>query len=132
MSVDPHWLAFEKMIESKEVFDFYGHDNCAFKLGEAIFEAIEDPDDGYRSYLDTIKLKSSKGLIFFGQPIAQVQVTEFKSKSDLEKYAYEEFVGYALRDITDGHIWLKIGTDYRDDYYPCFVFSYQPKKPKQD
>jgi len=39
----------------------------------------------------------------------------------------EFFEGYEFRDIEDGHMWLKIGTDYADEYYPCFVFRYTPK-----
>lgn len=25
-----------------------------------------------------------------------------------------------------GQVWLRLGTDYSDDYYPCFVFEYNP------
>jgi hypothetical protein len=39
-----------------KVFDFYGVcDNC-FKINNFVFEAVEDPSDGYRSYLESIQL----------------------------------------------------------------------------
>lgn len=100
------------------VCKFYGVDNLTFKLDYDIYEAIEDPDDGYRSLLRCVRLKNSDELIFFRKSIAQVSVLTSDE---------EFFEGYEFRDIEDGHMWLKIGTDYADEYYPCFVFRYTPK-----
>jgi hypothetical protein len=63
---------FDRLIDQE--FDFYGVDNYQFKLGDAIWEAIEDPSDGYRSMLDTVERKDTAGSIFFGQPVARVRV----------------------------------------------------------
>jgi len=38
--------------------------------------------------------------------------------------------GYCLVD-EDNHVWLVIGTDESDDWYPFFVCDYHPKEPKQ-
>lgn len=43
-----------------KTFKFYGVDGYCFKLGKTVWEAIENPDDGYRSYLDSIVQKYSR------------------------------------------------------------------------
>ena len=99
-------------------FGFYGVDNNCFKLDRKVYEAIEDESDGYRSYLDSIEVVDKDG-IFFDKPLAFVEV----------KYSeWGYFEGYWLEDVEDGHVWLRVGTDNADDYYPMFVFDYQPKR----
>lgn len=102
------------------IFVFYGVCGNEFKLGDTIWEAVEDPDDGYRSYLDCIKKRESDG-IFFRHPLATVKVIEKKA------YENQDFEGWAFVDIFDNHEWLVVGTEDYNDYYPCFVFYYQPK-----
>ena len=103
------------------VYDFYGVDNNTFCIGIAgqrcAFEALEDESDGYRSYLDNVVV-SMKDHIFFQTPIAKVH---------LEAHTQNAFEGWALLDVDDGHVWLLVGTDNTDDYYPSFTFTYQPK-----
>lgn len=105
-------------------YEFYGVDNNAFCIGingkRVAFEAMEDEQDGYRSNLGNIVV-SLEGKVFFAKPIAQVMLEEDKSVD-----------GWRLRDVADGHVWLEIGTDYADDYYPTFVFRYEPKALKLD
>lgn len=102
------------------VWPFYGVDGNTFKLGDAVFEAVEDPSDGYRSMMDRVDAVIGEGSIFFGSSIALVRV---------ERIDERDFVGYQLVDAHDGHVWLKLGTDEYDDYYPCFTFRYEPKGP---
>jgi hypothetical protein len=103
-------------------FKFYGVDNCCMKLGNQVFEAVEDESDGYRSYLGSIEVidLKSTNLIFPRYSFANVRVEEDWG---------DVFQGYILRDVLDGHEWLRFGTDYCDDYYPVFRFQYQAKKP---
>lgn len=122
------------------VYDFYGVDNNIFCIGidgkVCAFEALEDESDGYRSYLDSV-IVSMKDHIFFHVPVAQVRLEErqyshlYEHKlSDRDLPTYEiMFEGWHLIDITDGHIWLVVGTDNSDDYYPSFIFNYRPKPP---
>jgi hypothetical protein len=98
---------------------FYGVDGNAFKLDGQVFEALEDESDGYRSYLDSVELKDPSGLIFFGAALANVTVRSVSETS---------FEGYEIVDVDDGHVWVRLGTDNNDDYYPYFVFSYNPKE----
>ena len=105
--------------EAGLVADFYGVDCKSFKLNNCVFEAIEDDEDGYRSCMTDILVKDdTKGLIFFETPLARVCVDEVTN---------EHFEGYELADIKDGYVWLRLGTDDIDDYYPLFVFFYQHK-----
>lgn len=108
---------FETKVNS--VCKFYGVDNLTFKLDHSIYEVVEYPVDGYRSYLDTVRVKNSDELIFFRRSLAEVKVGICEENN---------LKGYILRDVADDHVWLTFGTDYSDDYYPCFVFRYIPKK----
>lgn len=98
-----------------KTFKFYGIHDTAFKLGRYIFEAVEDPDDGYRSYMQCINVVKDEQLVFLGKSFARVCV---------EEYEQECFDGYRLVDVDTGHVWLRFGTDHSDNYYPFFVFSY--------
>lgn len=102
--------------------DFYGVDCNCFCVqtegGERVaFEALEDESDGYRSYLGELKVIPFEGKIFFEQPIAKVIVQEAA-----------DIAGFRLVDATTEHPWLRVGTDSYDDYYPCFVFDYDPPR----
>jgi len=110
-------MSFDEVI-GKE-FSFYGVDNEAFKLGKLVFEAVEDENDGYRSCLGSVEVKDPSGLIFFKRSLARVKVVATE---------VGDFDGYHLVDVADGHVWLRFGTDHCDDYYPCFIFDYSPKK----
>jgi hypothetical protein len=108
------------------ILPFYGIDNLRFKLAEQVFEAIEDESDGYRSYLESIKVVRNPEDIFRDQPIALVRVVEAEIDLDEEDGYPFRFRGYNLVDPT-GHIWLQIGTSSTDAYYPSFRFLYNPK-----
>lgn len=99
---------------------FFGVDNNRFKIGDVVYEALEDPDDGYRSYLTSVAVRD--GGIFFPNPVATVTITECSEPEPNN----DSFAGYAIKG-EDGHQWLKFGTDTSDNYYPCFVFRYTPK-----
>ena len=128
-------------------FDFYGVDNESFCLGSngsrMVLEAVENPDDGYRSYFGCFRT-AEVGKIFFGSPIARVVLEEGgmstrtwcgrwdgngdelpPKEEDIIKMR-QNFSGWVLRDVNTGHILLTVGTDHGDDYYPCFTFRYEP------
>ena len=105
--------------------NFYGVDMNEFKLDNTVWAAIENPSDGYRSFLDSIVVTASTGL-FFPHPLARVIVQRYPT--DIAGESREtHFDGYYLIDAADGHIWLIFGTDSYDNYYPCFRFVYTPK-----
>lgn len=106
-----------------DVYAFYGVSCCAFKLNDTVYEAVEDPSDGYRSALNRVNIVDEEtiGLLarygpFFRCPVAFVRVVQT---------THEDM--WLFVDAIDGHVWLKIGTDHSDDAYPVFVFTYCPK-----
>lgn len=114
-------MTFNDLVGKK--LGFYGMDNNFFKLGRAVFEAVEDESDGYRSYMEDISTitdpKKLKSLIFFKKPVDTVKVVRLEGG----------FEGYELV-ADDGHVWAKIGTDNADDWYPWCVIEYYPRETK--
>ena len=110
--------AFRAAVGSE--FDFFGVDNLHYKLDDKVWLAVEDESDGYRSYLGSIEETSHSDLIFPAVPFARVRVKEYDRPSQ---------EGFELVDVADGHVWLRVGTDNTDDYYPSFVFEYSAKMP---
>ena len=116
--------------------DYYGCDEAdnTFKVDDIVFKVLEDPDDGYRSYLGTVDYtrdhRDRPRAIFFSQPVAKVKIVPFviDPETDVSLGSRGEIKGYQLIDSADGHCWLEIGTDYKDDYYPCFIFRHSPKE----
>ena len=113
---------FDKM--AGKWHDFYGVDNNRFKIGNRIFEAIENEEDGYRSCLGSVERKDGEG-IFFPHPVARVKIEAFNDP----EMDYDGIQGYRLVDKSH-HTWLIFGTGNYNDYYPYFVFRYSPKEKK--
>lgn len=108
---------FQAMVGTEQ--PFYGVDANRFKLGDHVFEAVEDPSDGYRSYLGSIDyVDPADRPIFFPDPLDIVTVKAREGNPDED--------GFVLV-AADGHIWLTVGTDDADDYYPIFTFEYVPR-----
>lgn len=120
-------MDFHDMSKGTDLIDFYGVDGYAFKLGDQVFEAVEDPSDGYRSYLGSIELAKTDGLIFFDQPLDMVTVRAVRTD---DHGRHTGFDGYEMISVADGHVWLRIGTEDWDDYYPLFIFEYHPRSNK--
>lgn len=114
-------ILFESLVGFE--YDFYGIDDTSFSIGlegkRCAFQVLEDPSDGYRSYLDSVQVCMNKK-IFFPTPLGRILIEKIDSYS---------LSGYRLRDLSNGHIWLAFGTDNRDDYYPIFVFLYRAMSP---
>lgn len=104
----------------------HGADNNHVMLNGEIWECVEDEDDGYRSALKEINHVNEQGkLIFHRRPFAYVKVVEMID-AKIGEYNHN-FNGYQLVDVEDQHVWLVMGTDNTDDYYPSFVFTWTPK-----
>ena len=118
-------MKFTDLYNLDKPLSFYGVHSHKFKLGDVVFEAIEDPDDGYRSYLESVVLSKPTG-IFSKQPLTQVYV--FPSNYDGDDY--DEGNSFDLIDANTGHVWLSCYTEHTDDYYPMFCFNYTPDENK--
>jgi hypothetical protein len=112
-------------------YDYYGADTAdnTFKIDNIIFKVLEDPDDGYRSYLGTIDYTDKHSSLFFYESIARVKIETYETISPEPAFGEEKNHGYRLVDTRDSHVWVEFGTHNYDDYYPCFIFRHFPKKP---
>lgn len=109
--------------------DFYGAESQAFKVDGVVFEVLEDPEDGYRSCLGGVLARSEKGYNFYKKPFATVRLEKFEYEPEgKDRYEEDRAHGYRLIDANDGHVWLTFGTKWYNDYYPLFIFDYEPKE----
>ena len=106
--------------------DFYGAESQAFKVDGVVFEVLEDPDDGYRSHMAGVLARSDRDYNFYDKPFARIQIEKISDDVGSQD-TDEKMHGYRLVDVEDGHVWLSFGTEWHDDYYPMFSFSYTPK-----
>lgn len=53
------------------VCKFYGVDWHSFKLDHTTYEVLENPDDGYRSYMQAVIVQPEHELIFFKKKLRQ-------------------------------------------------------------
>lgn len=90
-----------------------------FKLDGVVYVAIEDPSDGYRSYLGELKVDDTD----ITNPFSGVEVIGvYKTGSEGRSCDILDLV-----DTTTKEVVLSVGTDDDDDYYPCFVSHFQPR-----
>lgn len=98
-----------------------GKDDCnliRFVLDGVTWEAMEDPEDGYRSCLGIFE-KS-------GVPVKNVFEPCWLRVEYFEGYlrkTSELLRGY---DLVTGRLVLEVGTDNTNDYYPYFVANFDP------
>jgi len=91
-----------------------------FILDGVAYQAVEDPDDGYRSYCKDIEIVDAATIKNKFEPIEVIcKMTEdgqYQKNDVLEIY-----------DGITGGIILEIGTENTNDYYPYFVFRFTPE-----
>tara|TARA_Y100000310_G_C20519272_1_gene732827 strand:- start:264 stop:641 length:378 start_codon:yes stop_codon:yes gene_type:complete len=114
IAMHKHWSSLVGMSGTYEGAD---SQEFLFKFDGIVWEAIADEMDGYRSCLEYVVYGGDKNLIEYTN-LARVTI---------EKSDCKEFVGYILKDSSDNHVWLEVGTNYTDDWYPYFVFKHNPK-----
>lgn len=92
-----------------------------FIMDGQIYEAIENPDDGYRSSLEGLHIADD------GVTVANVfdPIEVLGVYRDRGKYGGTDDV-LELRRVTDGSILIEIGTADINDYYPGCVMAYNP------
>ena len=112
-------------------FYFYGVFQNQFKIDDLVLEALEDPNDGYRSTLGVIHHthKTNGYKHFHKKPIAYVKVEAVTGNiKGFDDYMYSDFEGFTLVDTTSNQVILAVGTSNITDYYPAFMFIYNPDK----
>ncbi len=93
-----------------------------FILDGITYKAIENPSDGYRSYLDEILITDEKISNTFDP-----QRVIGKMKDDKEDYHTQVNDTIQFFDAVTNKLVLEIGTDNADDYYPYCVMDWHPE-----
>lgn len=92
----------------------------SFTLDGVTYMAVEDPDDGYRSHLEAIRIVDGSKVVNRFPPC---HVIAFRQPDD--DYGKNDVIQF--KDTTTGEVVLEIGTSNVDDYYPCYVGSFHPQ-----
>lgn len=112
--------AVDTFVEKVKIWgdEFEDANGIRFRLDGAVYTAVEDPSDGYRSSLGTLFLGGEVTNVF-----PPVRVTARKKPDG----KHDKNDTLELVDIATGKVVLEVGTDNSDDYYPSFVSSFSPE-----
>lgn len=113
-------------VGSREFADCFGHIEemgyIKFKLDGLTYMAVEDPDDGYRSYLrDLLVVDEECATKLPDIPVA------CRWMEDTPGPWGEENEVLIFADAENGKDVLKVGTGNVGDYYPYCVLEYYPE-----
>ena len=96
--------------------DWLGEVNTVkFQLDGVTYVAIENPDDGYRSYMEDLRPCADK----ITNPIPETEVVCVHKATDSDILE--------VIDAQNGETILRIGTEDIDNYYPVCIFEYSPE-----
>jgi len=92
-----------------------------FRLDGKCYTATEDPYDGYRSHMGSLKVSEDASMenVF---PAVGV-IGRYRTKGS---YSQVDDV-LELVDANTGEVIVEVGTENTDDYYPYFVSSFHPE-----
>lgn len=111
----------EMCTESTEIYGRSVQCNVVyFALDGITYKVIENPDDGYRSYLDSIEISTHVPKYSFEGVkvlVHEKDVPRFGSRIDI----------IVFRDVVTSKPILEVGTDYSDGYYPVCIMDYTPE-----
>lgn len=91
-----------------------------FRLDGKAYTAIENPDDGYRSSMESLFVSDNEPMKNIFPPIRVVG-----RKQENSRWGINDVL--ELVDTVTGEVVLAVGTENTDDYYPCFVGSFWPE-----
>lgn len=92
---------------------------CFFKIDGVVYKAIENPDDGYRSYCRELQVTTET----LKHGFDDIEVFIHKMEDD----SCDKHDVMIMRDFITGKIILEVGTKCIDDYYPGCHFRYIPE-----
>jgi hypothetical protein len=91
------------------------------RLNGVTYEFSEDPNDGYRSMLGGVRVVTDP-VVPFEPVIVSIEHIDNASTKML----------VLRRALGKRNEICRVGTDNYDDYYPCFVFDWQPDNDVPD
>lgn len=100
----------------------WGEESCIyikFTLDGVTYAAVEDPDDGYRSYMEELVVSEEPCKIKL--PNIEVVCTMMEDE-EYERHDVLQFI-----DVMSGAEILSVGTKNYDDYYPYCCLEYNPE-----
>ena len=109
---------------TREILKWGTYEDCGyikFILDGVTYMALENPADGYRSYMEELKVVDEKCKIKLPDISVYCKhrsTTEGNYEADLLEF-YDE---------GNDKCFLTIGTENTDDYYPYCVLRYNPEK----
>ena len=90
-----------------------------FTLDGTHYYAIENPSDGYRSYMEEMQISENS-------PEIKIPFVEVLCRMrDSNIYETNEVLDFI--DLKNGKKIFSVGTANTDDYYPYVVFEYHPE-----
>lgn len=97
-----------------------------FTLDGVTYRAVEDPDDGYRSYCRDLVIDESE--CRYKLPDVEVVCKHRGGYETPEPYSFHHECDILdFYDAVNGKIFLSIGTDDIGDWYPMCVMNYTPE-----
>lgn len=123
--VGPHTLDACARTDVTHPFDPHSS-GIAWSMDGKVYMAFEDVNDGYRSECAPIFVAEGGFYEFCSPEYLNRQVVGKCVTKD--EYGSEDDI-LELVDVETGHVWLRVGTEDIDDYYPAFVAEWHPMPP---
>ena len=100
--------------------DFEQRNFILFRLDNVTYKATEDPDDGYRSYMNELRIVEDviPRVILPDIEVVGCMLTD-------SKWEINDIIEF--HDAKNGKCVLAIGTGNTYDYYPYCVLEYKPE-----
>lgn len=109
-------------LTTETIKGYFGEEQCnicLFLLDGITYIAIENPDDGYRSYCEDLKISEKTPRYTF--PGIEVLCSMMENEDCQNNNVL------VIRDVANGKTILEVGTKNYDDWYPYCHFSYTPE-----
>lgn len=110
---------------SREIPKWGRHEECdyiKFILDGVTYMALEDPDDGYRSYMEELKVVDEP----CKTKLPDIPV--YCRYRSTDEWGMMECDLLDFYDETNNKCFLTIGTENTDDYYPYCILRYRPEE----
>jgi hypothetical protein len=107
--------------------DDYNEDSntMLFILDGITYEAIEDPDDGYRSSIGSLTITNKKVKNTFPKHEVLCEMKNEEYVNDVNYADDDELI--EMVDVITGKVVLEVGTDISEEYYPSCVMRWYPE-----
>ena len=107
--------------EERQIYSWAEHRNYVkFTLDGVTYKAVEDPDDGYRSYMEELEVSETS----CKTKLPDIEV--FCVMSAVGEYEGESDV-LCFYDVLSGKKIMAVGTENTNDYYPYCILEYHPE-----